>query len=300
LLGVKKCVSSACLLKECCQVPLQFYWLRSAVRLWNTHEQAESALLRAAVLADADLSAVSADCWSAQLLAALHSHGIVQDVDHQRSAMLSGLPFDLAAVVKGWQQSFDAACWPVAVDPCAPEVPNRKAVTYRAWFGTDAPTKWANLQWYLRAGVELSPPLVRNMARLRLSSHNFAVETGRYGRGAGHVAYLARVCPRCAACPVCCHGAPVETEHHVLLDCCSFARFRNFDFRMLFHPSVTTCVQDFMEQPPPLLIAQYVHACVSAVDAWVRSGFHPSPDDPCDADHWFSCAEQPLAEGHLV
>ena len=50
--------------------PLQFYWFRSAVKLFNSMLNTNSDILRRVVQADFNLQPRSSACWTAQLLSA--------------------------------------------------------------------------------------------------------------------------------------------------------------------------------------------------------------------------------------
>ena len=55
-------------LRECGHEPLQFYWFRSAVKLFNNMLNTNSDTLRRVVQADLNLQHRSSACWTAQLL----------------------------------------------------------------------------------------------------------------------------------------------------------------------------------------------------------------------------------------
>ena len=57
-------------LRECGHEPLQFYWFRSAVKLFNSMLNTNSDILRRVVQADLNLQPRSSACWTAQLLSA--------------------------------------------------------------------------------------------------------------------------------------------------------------------------------------------------------------------------------------
>ena len=57
-------------LRECGHEPLQFFWFRSAVKLFNSMANTNSDTLRRVVQADLNLQPRSSACWTAQLLSA--------------------------------------------------------------------------------------------------------------------------------------------------------------------------------------------------------------------------------------
>ena len=71
-LGVKQSTTNWAVLRECGHEPLQFYWFRSAVKLFNSmHDDTNNSdTLRRVVQADLNLQPRSSACWTAQLLSA--------------------------------------------------------------------------------------------------------------------------------------------------------------------------------------------------------------------------------------
>ena len=69
-LGVKQSTTNWAVLRECGHEPLQFYWFRSAVKLFNSMLNTNSDTLRRVVQADLNLQPRSSACWTAQLLSA--------------------------------------------------------------------------------------------------------------------------------------------------------------------------------------------------------------------------------------
>jgi len=68
-LGVKQSTTNWAVLRECgLHGPLQFYWFRSAVKLFNSMLNTNSNTLRRVVQADLNLQPHSSACWTAQLL----------------------------------------------------------------------------------------------------------------------------------------------------------------------------------------------------------------------------------------
>ena len=69
-LGVKQPTTNWAVLRECGHAPLQFYWFRSAVKLFNSMLNTKSDTLRRVVQADLNLQPRPSACWTAQLLSA--------------------------------------------------------------------------------------------------------------------------------------------------------------------------------------------------------------------------------------
>jgi hypothetical protein len=69
-LGVKRSDTDWAVLRDCGHEPLQFYWYRSAVELFNSMLHTNSDTLRRVVQADLKLQPRSSACWTAQLRSA--------------------------------------------------------------------------------------------------------------------------------------------------------------------------------------------------------------------------------------
>ena len=70
-IGVKRSTTNWAVLRECGHEPLQIYWFRSAVKLFNSVLNTNSSdTLRRVVQADLNLQSRSSACWTAQLLSA--------------------------------------------------------------------------------------------------------------------------------------------------------------------------------------------------------------------------------------
>ena len=96
VLGVKKTTSNWCVLRECGQEPLQFYWFRAALNFYNASLEANSYAMRRIMHADLKLSARSKHCWSAHMVDAFYG---LQNADAHRDTLLRALPFHVQKVV---------------------------------------------------------------------------------------------------------------------------------------------------------------------------------------------------------
>ena len=67
---LKQSSTNWAVLRECGHEPLQFYWFRSAVKLFSSMLNTNSDTLRRVVQADLNLQPRSSACWTAQLLSA--------------------------------------------------------------------------------------------------------------------------------------------------------------------------------------------------------------------------------------
>eukprot|EP00983_Pelagomonas_calceolata_P055256 1144068-Pelagomonas_calceolata.AAC.1 len=69
-LGVKRITTNWAVLRECGHEPLQFYWFRSAVKLYNSMLRSNSDTLRSVLKADLKFHSREPSCWTAQVLGA--------------------------------------------------------------------------------------------------------------------------------------------------------------------------------------------------------------------------------------
>jgi len=67
ILGVKNSTTNWAVLKECGQEPLQFFWFRASIRLFNSMLDSNSETLRRVLKADLHLASFDSSCWSAQV-----------------------------------------------------------------------------------------------------------------------------------------------------------------------------------------------------------------------------------------
>ena len=67
ILGVKNSTTNWAVLRECGQEPLQFFWFRASIRLFNSMLDSNSETLRRVLKADLHLASFDSSCWSAQV-----------------------------------------------------------------------------------------------------------------------------------------------------------------------------------------------------------------------------------------
>ena len=68
ILGIKSTSANWCVLRECAQEPLQFYWFRSAVKFCNRMVDSNSNTLRDVIKADISLgNSGASNCWTRQM-----------------------------------------------------------------------------------------------------------------------------------------------------------------------------------------------------------------------------------------
>jgi hypothetical protein len=264
LAGVKRSVAGDVLLSEMCQIPFQFYWLRSVCHFWNSTTTTNSAVMRSIARADVYLSYSSDKCWSAAVVKAMDAYPQLQG---QAIGILSNMnKFDVACVGEAWKECFRRRLQQAGGDPRDPALgPNgqRKLCTYNTYFRQEGKGTWWNLPRHLNAGTALAPDVVRNVARFRLGSHGLGVERGRHT----DTPWAERVCRRCAA-----HGtehSQVDDERHMVFECISFAEIRSDErFKGLFDDVVTGDLKSFMLNADHIAVAQFIDLCMRTVDSW--------------------------------
>ena len=99
ILGIKS-TANWCVIRECAQEPLQFYWFRSAVKFWNRMVYLNSNTLRDVMKADISLgNSGASNCWTRRMKDAFgdSQKGTVyrSDLLHRRKLNLSNLRIDL-------------------------------------------------------------------------------------------------------------------------------------------------------------------------------------------------------------
>ena len=68
ILGTNYTSANWCVLQECAQEPLQFYWCRSAVKFWNRIVDSNGNTLRDVIKADNSLgNSGASNCWTRQM-----------------------------------------------------------------------------------------------------------------------------------------------------------------------------------------------------------------------------------------
>ena len=68
IVGIKSTSANWCVLPECAQEPLQFYWFRSAIKFWNRMVDSNSNSLRDVMKADISIGNSGAfNCWTRQM-----------------------------------------------------------------------------------------------------------------------------------------------------------------------------------------------------------------------------------------
>ena len=67
-LGVKRTTTNWAVLRECGHEPLQYYWFRSAVKLYNSMLRSNSVTVQKVLQADLSIHSSEPSCWTAKVL----------------------------------------------------------------------------------------------------------------------------------------------------------------------------------------------------------------------------------------
>jgi hypothetical protein len=263
LLGVKRATETRCLLRETGQMPLYFYWFRCVMRFWNSLLSTNNDLLSRVVQADMRF-ADREGSWTYQVFTALND---MPNAQHFAAAVRSGTRVNMndfeavlrEQIIQEWR-SLDN------LTPQEAHSSSRIMRTYHTHFGIPlgtVPGWWDDrkrnkkplLPIYLRKNIAHN--LLRSISCLRLSSHNFRVETLR--RQENRRSYELRICNKC-------DWHTIQDEEHVILDCPSedLAGLRT-QFQHLFSAlpeNGATRLRDLMNQPDVLELAKFVSACL--------------------------------------
>jgi len=100
ILGIKSTSANWCVLRECAQEPLQFYWFRSAIKFWNRMVDSYSNTLRGVMKADIALeNSGASNCWTRQMKDAFgklqNGTVYISDLFQCRKLIISNLRIDL-------------------------------------------------------------------------------------------------------------------------------------------------------------------------------------------------------------
>ena len=130
IVGIKSTSANWCVLPECAQEPLQFYWFRSAIKFWNRMVDSNSNSLRDVMKADISIGNSGAfNCWTRQMKDAFGDlqNGTVyrSDLFQCRKLNVSNLRIDLRFRHQAvWREAHGQ-------DPCSCL---KKSVAYHNWF----------------------------------------------------------------------------------------------------------------------------------------------------------------------
>ena len=212
-------------------------------------------VLHRVVQADLQLAKVKGECWSKDVSEAL---ACLPD-GHKLANMGTGAPQLLALVLKKVESDLKLNLGRVwskvhGLDPRVDPMPagcGRKLVSYDSWMAVP----WGGegrpqLPWYL--SEKLPDDVMRNVARVRTSSHRLAVETGRWN----NTPWRERWCTLCET-------GCIQDEKHVLLECSALEGVRN-----RYTELVENCGMDMKKlmQSKSAEACWLVHHCLRVTD----------------------------------
>jgi hypothetical protein len=201
-LGVKRTTPNWAVLRECGHEPLQFYWFRSVVKMYNSMLRSNSETLRSVLKADLNIHSREPSCWTAQVLDAFQG---LRRCDSFVEAVRQGTPISIQEFTADLRHRLRAV-WR-DVEGVNPRETYSKLATYQTLFAVPfdhnvrAP---ARLPRHMH--LDLSQHVVRNVSRFRLRAHRLKVETAAWD------SRTSLVCD-------CCSSAEIQDEVHALLTC---------------------------------------------------------------------------------
>eukprot|EP00983_Pelagomonas_calceolata_P006689 219502-Pelagomonas_calceolata.AAC.1 len=91
-LGVKRATTNWAVLRECGHEPLQFYWFRTIVKMYNSMLRSKSEALRRVLKADLNIHSREPFCWTAQVSDAFQG---LRRCDYFVQAVWQGAPIPI-------------------------------------------------------------------------------------------------------------------------------------------------------------------------------------------------------------
>ena len=201
-LGVKRTTTNWAVLRECGHEPLQYYWFRSAVKLYNSMLKSNSVTVQKVLRADMSIHSREPSCWTAKVLDAFQGlrrcDVFVQAVRQSVPISLQDFTDDLRHRLRGvWRD----------VEGADLRGSSNKLATYHALFAVPFDTTArASACLPRHLFLDLSPRMLRNISCFRLRAHKLRVETANWNTG------TSPLCDRCDC-------AQVQDEVHALLMC---------------------------------------------------------------------------------
>ena len=164
ILGVKNSsTTNWAVLRECGQEPLQFFWFRASIRLFNSMLDSNSETLRRVLKADLHLASFDSSCWSAQVSNVFNG---LQNSAIFKQKMLRATQFPMQEFICDLRFRH-LKVWREAGFSC-PHAVNKKAVTYHKWCGSSESGPRGSpffIPSYLYK--ELDKHVLRNFSRFR-------------------------------------------------------------------------------------------------------------------------------------
>ena len=288
VLGLPCTASNCCVLRECGQLPLQFYWARCVLRFWNACLTSTNPLVCRGLQADWHLAVHHnhQSGWVADLLRYLAEPGAHNAWKHQFADRIKSFaPIGLNQFTKQWVAA-DIAAWQVydGREPFHLGNPqlSRVLCAYHTYF---AVRPYSGLSWRdPRKARHTDKPAVPRyfyaplrpeiaLARFRLSAHPLRVVRGRYSGED----YYDRTC---LLTDFCRHMLYVQDEWHVIFQCHHPAiRALQVHFEYLFDVCASTSdrtekLQLFVNQPDVIEVAKSVRQLQTIVEHFMEAPTH--------------------------
>jgi len=204
ILTVKDTTPSWCVMCKCGLKPLQFNWLRAALRLYNALTRNNSSTAIKILQAGMQLSTWCDDCWSSHILSAMN--GLTQSYLF-KERLLKCEAIDLGRFVVDLRER-PLDYWTPFSDK-HPREHKSKCSTYHLWCAL--PTRRAmvthppcTLPRYML--LDLPHDVIRSMACFRLRAHTLQIEI---------VTWTHNTSPTCELC----NAHDVQDEQHGLFHC---------------------------------------------------------------------------------
>lgn len=237
-------VASASLLDEVAVKPLQWYWLKAAIKFWNSAIVSPHVLMCTAVRGNLALLGTTPQCWAARLQRILVSL-------NQPALHVGGQPVAIqsAVVLNAWRDDWLRSRTRIISNPDDPHNPCRQLSTYVYYFRTKPMTEFTAKPAYLVPKSHIPAVHVYSMVRLRLGCLPIRVVLG--ARDTPSLPFLSRSCIRCRS-PV------IDDVCHFLLNCRTTLPVRSLqNFAQLpFHD-----LRTLMSYHDVKLLASFLHTC---------------------------------------
>jgi len=207
-LGVKRTTSNWTVLRECGHEPLQFFWFRSVIKMYNSMLDCNSTTLKKVFQADRNMHSRATGCWTAQLLDGFQ--GLRKSEEHVQ-AVRSGAPIRIQEFADDLRLRLRNVWNTAAADDAAADAisaPQNSVSLYQSYFGVPFhPNIRAPVRTPRHMSLNLSGHVLRNVSRFRLHAHTLRVDRAIWSRG-----QESAICDRC-------NLHEDQDEAHVLFKC---------------------------------------------------------------------------------
>ena len=276
-LRVKRGTCSWAVLREAGVMPFQYYWFLAALRMWNGAIEGKGGdLVKSVMKADLELARAGMQkCWTHQVWQGLQGlqgeAGFKQAMVNKGPVLLTGKD-GLAVALKrrymGVWQGMDE------VDPRGPGA--NKLARHHVWFAAGMRDPAVPRALFPRARylyAPLTPEVMRNNARFRLSGHRLRVETSTWEQ-----AETDRACDACIVSL----GEHIQDEQHIALEC-EHVLLRDLreEFSDVFDAWRDTdgSFRAFMDLESCRL-PRYISRCMAIMDEWTDAAVHDAVARP--------------------